>query len=441
MRLIFSVILAVAVVSPAHSADLYDIFKLAKRHDSQILASGATLDANRENKPIARSALLPQVNVIGTSDFYDTNSTYTNPVAPPPTLPVGSYQRNRITLNVIQPLFDRASYMNYKKAGHGVNAAEAGFLAEEQYLIIRVAEAYFNVLAAQDDVTFSRSQSKAIGKQLDQAQQRYDVGLIAITDVHEAQAAYDNARSTEILAKNNLDNAREALREIIGRDPGKLARLKSRIGLSKPKPSNIEYWANQALDNNPAVKAAAETVEATNKEVEVQRSGHYPTLDLVANASKTDYGNSPPGGFNDSEDSSIGLELRIPLYSGGRTTASTRQARHNLRADRHNLEASRREAARNVRNAYRGVITSISAVNALAAAQKSAQSALDATQAGYDVGNRTLVDVLIAQRNLFGARRDYAQARYQYVLNDLLLRQAAGTLNENDVKRTNKLLK
>lgn len=430
MRLITSAILAASLALPVQAADLYSIYKLARKSDSQILSSAATLDANRENKPIARSTLLPQVSILGTTSQIETNTA------------AAHYQQNKISLNVSQAIYNRESWMNFRKATHGVNAAEAAFKAEEQFLIIRIAEAYFNVLAAQDSLNFSRSETKAIRKQLDQAQQRYDVGLIAITAVHEAQAAYDAARSGEIQAKNDLDNSREVLREIIGRDPGKLERLKSRIGLSRPKPANIEYWANQALEKNPIIKAAEETVAAQSKEVEVQKSGHYPTLNLVANASDTDYNKAPPTtSFMDSDSSSIGLELRIPLYSGGRTTASTRQARHNLRAERHNLEAAKREAAKNVRNAYRGVITGISRVNALSAAQVSAQSALDATTAGYDVGTRTLVDVLIAQRNLFAARRDYAQARYQYVLNDLLLRQAAGTLGEKDIKRINKLLR
>ncbi|MEJ2321470.1 MAG: TolC family outer membrane protein [Gammaproteobacteria bacterium] len=430
MRFIIPVIFAAAVAVPAHAANLYDTYKLARQQDSQYLSSEATLEANRENTPIARSALLPQVNVVGNADQIDSGSASD-----------GTYQRNRIALNVTQAVFNRASWMNFKKAMHGVSAAEASFQAEEQFLIIRVAEAYFTVLARAEDLSFSRAESKAILKQLDQAQQRYDVGLIAITDVHEAQAAYDNARSREIAAGNALDDAREALIEIIGREPGKLAELKSRIGLNKPNPSNIEYWAGQALDNNPSVKAAMENVEAQSREVEVQRSGHFPTVDLVASAGKTDYNDAPITQFQDIETNSIGLELRIPLYSGGRTTSSTSQARHNLRAERFNLESAKREVARNVRNAYRGVITSITQVNALSSAMVSAQSALDATEAGYEVGTRTLVDVLIAQRNLFSARRDHALARYQYILNDLLLHQAAGILDEQDVKRINKLLK
>ena len=434
MRLIIPAILASMLAQPLHAGDLYNIYQLATKQDSQILSSGATLDANRENTPIARSSLLPQLNLIGTTDYV---GSYTDTFSDSGE----AFTRNRITLNVSQAIYNRASWMNFKKAMHGVNAAEAAYMAEEQFLIIRVAEAYFSVLAAEEDLSFSRSESRAIRKQLDQAQQRYDVGLIAITDVHEAQSAYDNARAREIQAENALGNAREALREIIGTDPGKLANLKSRIALSKPQPSDIEYWANQALDNNPVVKAAEENVEASSKEVEVQRSGHYPILNLVGNAVKEEYGSAPAiDQFRDQETSNIGLELRIPLYSGGATTASTSQARHNLRAERYNLESAKREASRNVRNAYRGVITSISQVNALAAAKVSAQSALNATQAGYDVGTRTLVDVLIAERNLFDARRAYAQARYQYVLNDLLLRQAAGTLGEDDIKRINKLL-
>ena len=261
MRFIIPAILAAAVAAPAHAADLYDTYKIARQQDAQYLSSEATLDANRENTPIARSALLPQVNVVANADQIDSGS-----------LVDGTYQRNRIALNVTQAIFNRASWMNFKKAMHGVNAAEASFRAEEQFLIIRVAEAYFTVLARAEDLSFSRAESKAILKQLDQAQQRYDVGLIAITDVHEAQAAYDNARSREIAAGNALDDAREALREIIGRDPGKLAELRSRITLNKPNPSNIEYWAGQALDNNPSVKAAMENVKAQSREVEVQRS-------------------------------------------------------------------------------------------------------------------------------------------------------------------------
>ncbi len=434
MRLIIPAILASLIAHPVHAGDLYDVYQLATKQDSQILSSGATLDANRENTPIARSSLLPQLNLLGTTDYV---GSYTDTFSDSGE----AFTRNRITLNVSQAIYNRASWMNFKKAMHGVNAAEAAYQAEEQFLIIRVAEAYFSVLAAEEDLSFSRAEARAIRKQLDQAQQRYDVGLIAITDVHEAQSAYDNARAREIQAENALGNAREALREIIGSDPGKLANLKSRIALSKPQPSDIEYWANQALDNNPVVKAAEETVEASSREVEVQRSGHFPTLNLVGNAVREEYGNAPVlDQYRDQETSNIGLELRIPLYSGGATTASTSQARHNLRAERYNLESAKREASRNVRNAYRGVITSISQVNALAAARVSAQSALNATQAGYDVGTRTLVDVLIAERNLFDARRAYAQARYQYVLNDLLLHQAAGTLGEDDIKRINKLL-
>ncbi|MGD9095366.1 MAG: TolC family outer membrane protein, partial [Chromatiales bacterium] len=316
MRLIIPAILATMLALPVHAGDLFDIYQLARKQDSQILSSGATLDANRENTPIARSSLLPQLNFIGTTDYVGSyTDTFSNSS--------DSFTRNRITLNVSQAIYNRASWMNFRKAMHGVNAAEAAYQAEEQFLIIRVAEAYFTVLAAEEDLSFSRAESRAIRKQLDQAQQRYDVGLIAITDVHEAQSAYDNARAQEIQAENALGNAREALREIIGGDPGKLANLKSRIALSKPQPSDIEYWANQALDNNPVVKAAEETVEASSREVEVQRSGHFPTLDLVGNAVREEYGSAPPlDQFRDQETSNIGLELRIPLYSGGRTTAS-----------------------------------------------------------------------------------------------------------------------
>ena len=422
-----SSLLSAALVSGAIADDLREVYDQAKSNDAQYRAAGYTLEANREAKPLAKSGLLPQV-ILSAGVRHGSGDSY-----------AGSNDTGSASLDLTQPLFDRESFMQYKQADSVVAKAEAEYTTEEQGLIIRVAEAYFNVLAAEDNLRFTRSETKAIYNQLDQAKQRYEVGLIAITDVHEAQASYDNARSNQIQANNELDNAREALRVIVGGGSfGELAKLKASIPLKRPNPANLEFWRKQALDNNPAVSAAHQTVEIARKEVEVKKSRHSPTLDLVASTSEI--WDSPSTGA-DFSDEMIGLQLTLPIYLGGSVSSNVRKTRHELKAALESYEGQKRLANRQVRDAYRGVESAISQVKALQASTVSAQSALDATTAGYEVGSRTLVDVLIAQRNLFGARSNYASARYQYVLNGLYLRQAAGNLSETDLDNVNKLLK
>lgn len=416
-------LLSAILISGVIADDLRDIYDQAKSNDAQYRAAGYTLEASREAKPLAKSGLLPQV-VLNAGTTWGNGDSYS-----------GLNNTGSASLDLTQPLFNRGNFMQYKQADSVVAKAEAEYTTEEQGLIIRVAEAYFNVLAAEDNLRFTRSETKAIYNQLDQAKQRYEVGLIAITDVHEAQASYDNARSNQIQANNELDNAREALRVIVGGGSiGELAKLKPSIPLRRPNPSSLDYWSKQALENNPSVSAAHQAVEIARKEVEVKKSGHYPTLDLVASK-------SAPSTGTDFSDEMIGLQLTLPIYLGGSVSSNVRKTRHELKAALESYEGQKRLANRQVRDAYRGVESAISQVKALQASTVSAQSALDATTAGYEVGSRTLVDVLIAQRNLFGARSNYASARYQYVLNGLYLRQAAGNLSESDLDDVNKLLK
>ena len=430
MRILLSALFFLCVTaSPLSASDLNSIYQLARTNDAQILGSEASLEAAREAKPIARSGLLPQIFVSGGGTGITTRQ-------------YDSWNRTDAAVDLSQPLYDRGAYMGYKQADHIVDQAEALYHGDEQTLIMRVAEAYFGVLAAEDDVTFSKAETRAIRKQLDQATQRYDVGLIPITDVHESQARYDGARSAQILAETELQNSREVLREIIGRDPGKLAKLKEKIPLIGPKPANIKHWNDTALSNNPDVIAAAEEVRIAQKEVEVIRSGHYPTADLVAGASTyNDSGRGDVLMIENDDDARVGLQLRLPVYTGGRVTHSTSQARARLRAARSALEAAKRRVTRNSHDAYRGILSGISQVEALKATTVSTQSALAATQAGYEVGNRTLVDVLNSQRDVFRADSALAASRYQYVMNHLRLKDAAGTINEADLKKINRQLK
>ncbi|MEN8166888.1 MAG: TolC family outer membrane protein, partial [Pseudomonadota bacterium] len=288
---------------------------------------------------------------------------------------------------------------------------------------------------AKDDLRVAQAEREATGRQMEQAQQRFDVGLIAITDVHEAQAAHDSARALEIAADNSLDNAWEALFEIIGPEAKtSLDKLGDKLPLKPPVPNDLEEWSNTAQQQNFDIIATRSNVESIRQDIEVSRSGHFPTLDLVGgyNLRRTD---NDIG--TEADTGSIGLELAIPLYSGGGVSARTEQARANHRAAQQNLDQTRRAVNRQVRDAFRGMLSTISRVEALKAATVSAKSALESTQAGYEVGTRTIVDVLNVQRNLFSSQRDYLRSRYDYIVNGLSLKSAAGNLSEEDLVLVN----
>ena len=308
------------------------------------------------------------------------------------------------------------------------------YATAEQDLIIRVSQAYFDVLSAEATLAFSDADVKAIARQLDQAQQRFEVGLIAITDVNEAQARYDQARADAIAAQNEVDDALESLAEITGQPIPELAGLRAGTELRRPDPENLDDWTQLALETNPGILSARYDVDIAKKEIKRQDAGDSPALDLVGsyNISRTDSRNG-----TDLNDARIGLQLNFPLYTGGGVSAATRQARFQYEAAQEVLEQQRRATQTQVRNAYRGVLASISRVKALEATEVSAKSALEATEAGFEVGTRTLVDVLNSQRELFRAERDLAISRYDYILNMLSLRQAAGTLGQTDVDKAN----
>ena len=306
------------------------------------------------------------------------------------------------------------------------------FAAAEQDLIVRTAQAYFDILSAQESLEFANAETAAIGRQLEQAKQRFDVGLIAITAVHEAQAAYDQSRADLIQAENDLDNAREALYEITKSKLNRLAALDKNLVLSRPVPDNIEQWGSKALDQNLSVKAAEKATAIARSNVKVKQSGHLPSLDLVGSHSRNRYVDSLS---SDTNNSSIGIQLTVPLFAGGAVNSQTRQARYDLEASQENLDKERRSVIRQVRDAYRGVLASISSVKALKASTVSTRSALEATEAGYEVGTRTIVDVLNSQRDLYRSLKNYANVRYNYIMSGLRLKQAAGTVSEQDLKQ------
>lgn len=431
-RKLLTVSLVLALAQSAHADNLVELYDIAVQQDPQFQAARATQSSVKKTEEIARGGLLPTIGLSANVNHINQD------VRNSPTARDDSFNRQDVALSLSQPVFRKDRWLSVDQAQILSGKAEVDFLAAEQDLIIRLARAYFNVLSAQDTLEFVLSDKKAIERQLEQARQRFEVGLIAITAVHEAQAAYDQSTANQINAENALDNANEALREIVGNQAFKLDTLAAELDLSKPDPADLSAWTEKALQQNPKVIAAKNTTEVAQKEIEVKRSGHYPTIDLVGShsLSRTSANNG-----SDLDTTSIGLQLALPLYAGGSVTASTEKAQLDFEAAQYGVEQQKRVVTRQVRDAYRGVIASISQVKALEATRKSSKSALEATEAGFEVGTRTIVDVLNSQRNLYSAVRDYAQARYNYIINGLLLKQAAGTLSGKDLEQVNQWLK
>ena len=321
------------------------------------------------------------------------------------------------------------------QAGSEIRQAEAVLIEAQQALIIRIAQRYFDILANIDSLEFAQAEVKSLSRQLEQANQRFEVGLSAITDVHEAQAGYDLAVAQEIQALNAIDNAQEAMRELTGEYITEFDLLGDAMSLVSPEPQAIESWTQLSLDQNLGVLASRHAAETARNEVKRQSAGHLPTLDLVA----AETYDSSGGRFGSTKlhATSIGLELNIPIYSGGIVSSQTREAHENYNIAMYSLERARRSAQRSTREAYLGVISGISRVKALKQAVVSSETALEATEAGFEVGTRTAVDVVASQRTTSEARRNYSQAKYDYLIDTLSLKQAAGTLSTEDLELIN----
>jgi outer membrane protein len=417
----------------SQAEDLMTIYRLALENDPQLQAAKEQLNATRESKSLARSQLLPTIGLGGTYDAIrsDVKTDRGNSVDADPT----THRESGLGLNLTQPLYRRDRFIQLQQADSTIAQAEAEYAAAEIDLMVRSTTAYFDILSAEDDLRVAKAEREATGRQLEQAQQRFDVGLIAITDVHEAQAAFDAARASEIAAANSLDNAWEALFEIIGpQAKSQLAKLGDGLLLNPPVPNLLEEWSGTAQQQNYSVIAARANLRVLEQEIDVSKAGHYPTLDLVGGYS---INRSDSDIATEADTAKIGLSLEVPIYTGGAVSATTRQSQANFNAAQQSLDQTRRAVNRQVRDAFRGVLSAISQVKALKAATISAQSALESTQAGYEVGTRTIVDVLNVQRNLFSSQRDYFNSRYGYILNGLALKSAAGTLSEKDLQNVN----
>jgi outer membrane protein len=432
-------ILYVVLTPSVYSADLLEIYRMALANDPQFQQVAANKRAVLEQRPQALATLLPAVtlsaDVAGTSsERVGANTRGFGSGDQLVDLSKSNSDSRGYTLSLTQPVFRSDRYFRLKQADSSIKQADAELVAAEIDLAIRVSTAYFNVLAAIDNLRFAEAEKRSLSQQLEQARQRFEVGLTAVTDVQEAQAGYDRAVAEEIRAINEIDNTREVLREITGEYLTDLDGLTESMPLLTPDPTNIDSWSDTAVQQNLNVIATIHAVDIARDEIKVQSSGHLPTVDMSARRS---YNESDTSGDSESTSNSIGLQLNVPLYSGGAVSSRVRASHERLDQELQRLEQIRRQAHRESRQAYLGVISGISQIKALQQAVVSSEVALQATRAGFEVGTRTAVDVVTSERATFQARRDLARARYDYIVNSLNLKQAAGLLTVDDVEQVN----
>jgi outer membrane protein len=416
----------------AWSETLSEIYDQAKQNDPQLLGAGAKRDAAYEAINSSRGTLLPQINL--SAGYGITRSNYQ---------PADSDQLSA-GVKLTQELYRRSSWLTLDSAEKTARQADAQYAATQQRLITRVAQAYFNVLRAKDNLTFVRSEKAAVARQLEQTKQRFDVGLSAITDVHEAQAQYDGVLADEVLAQNGLTNSYEGLREITGQEYSELSPLDtSRFSASKINQS-IDELVKEAQDKNLSLLNSRIGLDLAKDQIKIASSSRLPSLTLDAGYTMIhEYNdeNSFSNIYDPINDVSININFSMPLYTGGKITSTTKQAEFGYVQAGQNLEATYRSVVKNVRANNNNINASIGAINAYQQTVISANSALEATQAGFEVGTRTIVDVLDATRRLYNANKSLSNARYDYILSVLQLRESVGTLSEQDILDINAGLK
>ena len=423
----------------AQAADLLETFRAAQASDPVFAAARATQQAGLEKLPQGRSLLMPSISLNANSTFNDSTIQYRQPIG----LPGGGNQRynsHGYSVNLTQPLFRQQNWLVYTESELQVVQAEAQFKIAEQDLILRVAEAYFDVLIAQDSVQLAEAQKIAITEQLEQAKRNFEVGSATIIDTHEAQAAYDLTVAQEIAAQNDLEIKKRTLQQLTNAMPQDLKHIGKEFKLEAPQPADMEKWVDEAQSNSLQLAIAQANAEIAEKEVTRNRGGHYPTVDLVANYSSNQSTGGSFGVGSDNTSKSIGVQLNLPLFQGGAVNSKWREAEANLERTRQDLENIRRSVALQTSQAYLGVVNGIAQVKALQQALTSSESLLEASKLGQEVGVRTNLDVLNAQQQLFSTRRDLYQAEYNYLVSQLSLKAAAGSLGEEDLARANQAL-
>ena len=425
-----------ALPSTLRAEDLLSIYRLSIENDPQLRAAFASYRAVQQAVPQARAGLLPQVNATLSRNRNDEEVATGALVF---SRPAGqaSYYSDSYEVNLSQVLYDRALWTRLDQASAEVRRSALEYRAARQDLILRVTEAYFAVLLAQETLALAEAEREALARNLETTEGRRRGGSGTIIEVHEARARFQVSAASQIEATNELNDSREALREISGQHPGHLQGLSDGAVFQAPDPADVSSWIETALLRNSEVLAAREALEVARLEIARNRAGHIPRLEMVGSHSRHDADASIPGPGIRADDTLIGVQLTIPLYQGGAVSARTEEAAHRYDAAREELEARRRAVERSTRAAYHGVMASLARIEALALAVTAAESAVQAKTEGRGFGLYTTLDVLDATRELFRAKRDYAEARHAYLFNLLQLKYAAGLLAEDDVLAVN----
>lgn len=428
-------VLAAGMASAAHAAqDLLQIWRAALASDPVYAAARANYRAAIEQLPQARADLLPAVNAEIIGGYDETRATRN----------ISSRARDGSRagwgLVLTQPLYDGSRWQRYEQARLGVADAELQLQQAYQDLLLRVADAYFNVLAAQDTLAATEGEKAAVAAQLEAAKRNFELGNATITDTYEAQARYDLIVAQELLQQNTLAVLRDELAKIIGQQPGALAELPAGVRLPPPQPARMADWSTQAESASLAVARAQLQTQIAQREIQVARSGHYPTLSLRATSGSAEGQHREAAGGR-AIDSSIGLVLSVPIYSGGGVSSQVTEKVQLQQKAREDYEAARRQAVQEARQYYTGVVSGLARIGALEAGENSSRAAVQANQTGYEIGVRINLDVLNAQQQLYATQRDLAQARYRTLLDGLRLKAVGGILAEADLEAINRMLR
>ena len=429
--------LALSAQLPAQAQDLQQVYRDAKGYDAVYAGARHALRAGLEKLPQGRALILPTLNLSG-------NMTNTRTETEPHNSSVGiSTLRDArsygYSLSFSQPVYRRQNTLQYSQSEYQVKQAEATFGQAGQDLIVRVAQAYFDVLAAQDTLALVQAQKAAISEQLAQAKRNFEVGTATITDTHEAQARFDLSSSQEIAARSDFETKRQALQQIAGKEYAALRPLPPQVKLTPPNPANMQSWVDIAEKQGYPVQIQESATEIAQLEARRQAAGHYPTVDLVASYGWTSQTASQLSAVPSNVTSGVfGVQLGVPIFQGGAISSREREAAALYEKSRQDLDNARRSQALSARQTYLSVTNGIAQIGALEQALVSSQSALDSNKLGYEVGVRINIDVLNAQQQLFSTRRDLAVARYNTLTSHLRLKAAAGSLRDGDIEEVNR---
>ncbi|MGO4701814.1 TolC family outer membrane protein [Dyella sp. 2RAB6] len=435
LKLLTLALALTALPLSGHSEDLLDAYREARANDPVLAQSDATRMSTGEGVTQARALLLPQLSAGLTFNQYSGNNSVDTQ---------GGHSRSRgENATLSQSVLDLSKWAGLKTARSQSDAQEQLYQAALQNLFVRVTQAYFGVLTAQDSLTFNKANEEAYRQSYEQADQRFKVGLAAITDVYQAKSYYELAKAQTIAAENTLNDSKEALRQITGQPVGELKKLRDDLPMDAPSPSDPNVWVDEALKHNPNVLSQQYTVEAADHSISAARAGHLPTINATVTRGQTtawgeNGGVGSPG--NGRWGTTAGLSLSVPIFSGGATQSRVRQSIYDRDSAKDSLESTRRQVSRDTLNYYRSVGAGILQVQANRASVESGQKALEATRAGFDVGTQTMLNVLNAIQTLTQAQSSYSQARHGFILNKLQLKQAAGTIDMPDLEAVNTLL-